>query len=229
MNGAKMIKSGTFDLDYIMDWFNKNSTVLTAVLAGMLVLGGGLYGYCYWNIQKEQAAHTILTDCMAQYDQAVQGKAKWDDVIAMCQAGYEKFSSTKVALYIRAIQVDALLAQQRKSEAEEYLGMMLASMSAHSPLYNLYALKLALLRLDMPHETANKDGLKKLEELATDLQNTNRDAAQYYLGLYYATHDNASRAKEVWQTLAAQNATIADNQARSPWAAHAQEKLNGLS
>ena len=66
-------------------------------------------------IQKERAAHTILVDCMSQYDQAAQGKGSWTDVATMCQAGYEKFSGTKVAPYILAVQVDALLAEQKQS------------------------------------------------------------------------------------------------------------------
>lgn len=230
MKGAKMVKSGKFNLDYLVDWSNKNSTALTAAFGLALLFAGGWYGYRYWDAQKEQAAHTILTDCMTQYDQAAQGKASWADVVAMCQAGYEKFNATKVSPYIVAVQVDALLAQQKKQEAYELLGTLLARIGTGSPLYHVYALKYALLRVDMPDATLNAAGLKDLEQLAADVHNMNRDAAQYYLGLYYATHDNASKAKEIWQALAAQNATTAaDAQARSPWAAHAQEKINGLS
>ena len=101
----------------------------------------------------------------------------------MAHAGYEKFSATKVAPYILSVEVDALLAQDKKQEALERLDLMISSVSSSSPLYPLYRLKQTLVKLDVPD-------LKEAALLSCSnwqqLQDNNfADAAQYYLGLYY--------------------------------------------
>ena len=87
--------------------------------------GFGAFASCMWwffwyrhfDIQKEQAAHTILADCLAQSDEAAQGKAQWADVAAMCHAGYEKFSKTKVAPYILAVKLMPCLPRETARSA----------------------------------------------------------------------------------------------------------------
>ena len=87
----------------------------------------------------------------SQYEQAAQGKAQWADVVTMAHAGYEKFSSTKVAPYILAVEVDALLAQDKKQEALDKLDLMVSKIGSSSPLYKLlYKLKQVLIKLDIP-------------------------------------------------------------------------------
>lgn len=208
--------------------FAKNN-LLVAGAAAVIIIGGG--GGFYWyhqnSIQKEQEAHTILVDCLAQAEEAAQGKAQWADVVAMCQAGYEKFANTKVAPYILAVQIDALLGQEKQQEAFEKLGLMLNAIGSSSPLYPLYKLKHALLSIDLPEQQSA--GLHELEALAADTKNIYNDAAQFYLGLYYRTHDQQGKALEVWQSLVARNEHVIDNLQRSSWASLAEEKLNGLT
>lgn len=228
MNSTNVINSAKNTIDNLIDWAQKN-IIYVGVAVGLLVLAAGSwYGYRYMGIQKEQAAYTILADCMTQFEQASQGKASWADVATMCQAGYEKFKDTKVAPYIIAIQVDALLAEQKQQEALDLLNVMITKIGTSSPLYPLYALKQALLKIDMTDTALNESGLKELEKLAADTNNIYNDAAQFYLGFYYKTHNNDQKAKEVWTNLVAINDAVTDEQARSPWASMAQEKMNGL-
>jgi hypothetical protein len=229
MNIKNAINSVQNKIDTLID-LGKNNLPIVGAGAGLVVLlAAGLYGYHYFGVQKEQAANTVLGDCMSQFDQAAQGKASFADVATMCQAGYEKFKNTKVAPYMLAIQVDALLGEQKQQEALDTINTMLAQISSSSPLYPLYSLKQALLKIDMPDEAINQSGLQELEKLAADTSNIYNDAAQFYVGFYYNTHGNAQKAKEVWTNLVAINDTVTDDQGRSPWAAMAQEKMNGLS
>lgn len=221
--------SNSWNMDTILDYAKKNIIAVSAGVAVMAVGVGGWYTYRYFDLQKEEAAHTILVDCLAQYEDAAQGRSAWSNVISMCQAGYEKYSSTKVAPYIVAIQVDALLADQKQQEALEKLDVMLTHLSASSPLYNLYAMKHALLRLDMNDAALKEKGLADLEKLALDNSNIYNDAAQFYLGLYYREQGDQTKAADTWKKLIALNDTIADDQGKSPWAALAQEKINGLA
>lgn len=204
-----------------------NPQYVGAALACMLLAGGGIFYYRSNAIKQEEAAYAVLSDCLAEYDQAAAGASEWKDVSAMCQAGYEKYSNTKVAPYILDIQADALLAQDKKEEAMEILSMMLSKVGGNSPLYSLYKLKLGLLKTDIA-EQANA-GLQDLEQLAADTHNQYRDVAQYYLGSYYREHGQKEKAVTVWKDLVAMNENLSDKQSGSPWAAMAQEKMNGLA
>ena len=206
-----------------------NPQYVGAALACLLVVGGGFYYYRSTVIKQEEAAFAVLSECLAEYDQAATGASEWKDVSAMCQAGYEKYGNTKVAPYILDIQVDALLAQDKKEEAMEVLSMMLSKVGNHSPLYSLYKLKLSLLKTDIADDAIKTAGIQDLEQLAADTNNHYRDVAQFYLGSLYREQGQKDKAATVWKELVALNEKLADKQASSPWAAMAQEKLNGLA
>lgn len=210
-------------------YLKNNPHYLGAALACLLLAGGGAYYYRSSVIKHEEAAYAILTDCLTEYDQAAAGASEWKDVSDMCQAGYEKYSDTKVAPYILDIQADALLAQDKKEEAMEILSMMLSKVGNSSPLYSLYKLKLGLLKTDIADEATKTAGVQELEQLAADTHNQYRDVAQYYLGSYYREHGQKEKAVTVWKELIAMNDNLADKQSSSPWAAMAQEKINGLA
>lgn len=213
----------------VVTYFKNNPAYVGAALACLLVAGGGAYFYRSSVVKHEQAAYEILSDCLAEYDQAAVGASEWKDVSAMCQAGYEKYSDTNAAPYILDIQADALLAQDKKEEAMEILSMMLSKVGTHSPLYSLYKLKLGLLKTDMADEAVKVAGVQDLEQLAADAHNQYRDVAQYYLGSYYRQQGQKDKAVTVWKELIAMNDNLADKQSASPWAAIAQEKINGLA
>lgn len=221
--------SWKISLDSYLMYLKNNPYYLGAALASLLVVGGGYYFYHSSVTHREQEAYAILSDCLSEYDQAASGASEWKDVSAMCQAGYEKYSNTKVAPYILDIQVDALLAQDKKEEAMEVLSMMLSKVGTGSPLYSLYKLKLGLLKTDMKDDSIKTAGVQDLEQLAADSHNQYRDVAQYYLGSYYREQGQKDKALTVWKELIALNDTVADKQAMSPWAAMAQEKINGLA
>ena len=214
-------------IDALQHYFQKNNGMVTIIAGVVLVLAAGGYGYRYWMQHKEQAAHTILHDCLSEFEAAQQGKAHWADIAAMCQAGYEKFSGTATAPYILAVAIDCLLADQKQPEALEKITTMLSKISK-SPLYNLYALKRALLILDMPDTALHPQALATIEQLANDTKNIYNDSAQFYAGYYYRQQGNTQKAMEFWNTLIANNKAITDEQGRSPWAAIAQEKMSGL-
>lgn len=203
-----------------------NLTYVGAGAAVLVLLAGGFYWHRHAAHQKEQAAFTILADCLSQYEQAAQGRAQWSDVITMADAGYQKFSGTKVAPYIISVEIDALLAQDKKQEALEKLNLMLSKLSTNASLYPLFALKQALIKIDMPEtQEAGVQALQKLADTRSDFS----DAAQYYLGLYYESAGQAQKALEIWKPLVALNENATDNLARSPWASMAQSKVNGLA
>ncbi len=222
-----LIHSWKLRIEHLITEITENTKLFGALCGVVIIVAGGWYGYRYWTVSQEEAAHTILTDCFTEYEQALQGKAQWADVALMCRAGYEKFSRTNIAPYMLAIEVDALLAQQKNTEALNVIDQMIARIGSSS-LYSLYALKRALMQIDMSDDALVQMGVKTLEQLAADSKNTVNDAAQFYLGYYYRAHNDEARAKEIWQQLVAINDALTDDQARSPWAELAREKMGGL-
>jgi len=204
-----------------------NPIFVAAALGVLLALGGGFYWYRTNTIKREQAAHTILVDILSQYDQAAQGKAQWDDVINMAQAGYDKFSTTSVAPYMLAAHIDALVAQDKKQEAAEKLDLMLSRIGTNSSLYDLYKLKQVLVKLDINNQDAV--ALEELQKLAQATSGNFSDAAQYYLGLYYQNSGDQQKAIQAWQPLMALNTNATDENGRSPWATMVEAKMNGLA
>lgn len=204
-----------------------NLTYVGAGFAAIALLAGGMYWYHYTKSQKEQAATTILSDCLSQYEQAAHGKAQWADVVTMAHAGYETFNTTKVAPYILSVEIDSLLQQDKKQEALERLDVMLSGMNSSSPLYDLYSLKQVLIRLDMPD--FKEAAVQELQKLAANSHNNFADAAQYYLGLYYQATNENDKALEIWKKLAVVNDMVTDSMGRSPWATMAQAKVSGLA
>lgn len=229
MTNPNTIPAWKITADKCVTYLKDNPYYMGAALACLLVAGGGFYFHRSSVIKNEEAAYAVLEDCLAEYDQAASGASEWKDVSAMCQAGYEKYNNTAVAPYILEIQADALLAQDKKEEAIEILSMMLSKVGNHSPLYSLYKLKISLLKTDVADETIKTAGLQDLEQLAADTHNNYRDVAQYYLGSYYREQGQKEKAANVWKELIAMNENVADKQGSSPWAALAQEKINGLA
>lgn len=197
-----------------------------SLLAGLLAFGGW-YLYSQRTTQSEHESFKIFNDCMREYERAIEGKAEWKDVDAMCSNGYQRNASSAVAPYILAIRIDALLAQQKQQEALEQSTIMLAHLPANSPLYAPYKTKHSLLEIDSSDEATRLHGLRELEKLANDTKNIYNDVALYYLGLYYFMHADLVQAKEIWNRLVLQ-AMPADKQGQSPWAARAKEKLQYL-
>ena len=229
MNSSSFVSTWKNQLDAWIKAIQNNFLIPAALLACALIAGGGWYGYHYFATQKEEQAHTILVDCFHEYEQALHGKSKWEDVANMCQAGYEKYSSTKAGSYIYSVLVDALIAQQQLPEALEKITFMINRISAQSPVYNLYRTKEALIKLDMADQSVQQAGLAQLEQLAQDKKNLYADQASYYVGLYYRQQGQLDKAREIWNALIAINADIMQDQARSVWASLAQEKMNGLT
>jgi tetratricopeptide (TPR) repeat protein len=218
-------------------WKTKFESYIAAAQDNLVYVGAGLglviaiAGAGYWyhssSMNKEQAATTILADCLSQYEQAEQGKAQWADVVTMAHAGYEKFSKTNVAPYILAIEIDALLAQEKNNEALEKLDLMVSKMGTSSPLYTLYKLKQILIKLDIPE--MKEAAFKELQQLSQAPTNNFSDEVLYYTGLYYQNAGEHEKAIQTWKPLIALNNTVSDQIARSPWATLAEAKMNGLA
>jgi len=101
-------------------------------------------------------------------------------------------------------------------------------------MHSLYALKVALMKMDMPNEDIQKEGFAELEEIAClkgehKKQKAGKFPALYYIGLYHWENDNFDKAKKVWDKLIAKAATPPSEDETSPYVMLAKEKLKQIN
>lgn len=192
--------------------FQKNLRELA--VAGALILSLGLIagGYYWYRSATNQKAQALLAQCLEEYERALYTNEAhmWHDVQMASSQGYERSKSSDLAPFFKSIQADAFYAQDKKEEALEALSAAVDAMSTSSPLYYLYATKLALMEYDY------KGSSERLMALAQNTKNPYKDMAQYYVGYYLLAQDKQIEARAYWKDLLQQN---------SVWAQQAQAQL----
>lgn len=180
--------------------------------------------------KQEQNAQKALASCMELYEQAAGANATatpWPTVETACKRAHEEYASSNLAPYFLSYQAEALIKQNKIDEAIVVINSMVDSLKTTSPLYYLYATKLALLEMDASDTAIHAKGLQRLEALAADTNNEQRDEALYYVGLYNWHHNDMAKAKESWQKLA--EIPAKNQEGISPWMQLVSERLNMLA
>jgi len=199
--------------------------LMMAVLLGVAV--GGFYLYKYYIYNKQATAQKVLSECLIEYERAAGGMGSWYDVEVALEMGYEQNTGSKLAPYFLAYKADAMLEQGKKQEALAVLQEALEKISPKDDLYGLYAVKLALMKLDNPD--SKKEGLQSLEDIA-EKDGSGKTGALYNLGLYY-WQNNIEKAKGYFEQLVAlevkQDGEIPAT--KSQFIEIAKEKLEQLS
>lgn len=193
-------------------------------VGGALIIVGGVWGYKYYTNKREAGAQIAFAENIQIYHEALQGKSDvWPHVEMKCETDYERYKSSSLAPYFLVLKADALVHQGKIVEACGILDTVIVSLPKDSPVLALYKTKRALMKIDTPETAKQTEGLEELRQLGADKTNLNNDVAQYYLGLYYWSHDDLTKALDIWKELVASQA--AEKLAASPWASLAQEKL----
>jgi hypothetical protein len=199
------------------------------ILGTLALMGaalGGAYYYHYSSTQREKKAHIALSETLHEFDKASRNQATWQDVSLAAQTGYRQHKNSSLAPYFLSLQAEADIHKGDIEETNKIMDTVLREMPTSSPLYYPLKLKYARMLIGSKDQNLSSNGLKELEKLAHDsaAYNTVQDAALYYLGGYYAAHDEVNRAKDTWQILV-QRFTAKKEGEKSPWAELAQVKL----
>jgi len=201
---------------------------VSIVLLFAAIAVSAFWGYRWWHRQREEGAQKALSEGIYAYQEALQGKDDfaWGNVAMLFNVGHEQHSSSSLAPFFIMFNADALLRQGNRAEAIVKFEEAIKTLPKDSAFLNLYKTKLALVRLDDETSDISEQGLKELNELANNAENSNRDMALYYVGLYYWSQNNIDDAKVVWQKLVD---TFKDEKiGASPWVGHAREKLDQI-
>ena len=216
----------------------KESRVSAFFTLALLLVATG-YGsfkvYTWFFVRKEVAAQTSFAESFEEYAQVLdvsldQKQTKdaiekqWEDLMVVLKAIDQKHGNTVYGDGAKALQVDVLLQEGKTKEALEVLESLCNELSSGSSLYYMYATKRALVMIDAGTVV---EGIAQLESLANDVNNKYSDTPAFYLGYYYWSINDVTKAKEVWKQF-----IVVDQQkpeSVSPWAAIVQSKLSQIA
>jgi tetratricopeptide (TPR) repeat protein len=151
---------------------------------------------------------------------------KWEKVSALFNKAYQGNASSSIAPYFKAFEAEALLNQQKHSQAIETLAQAVSEINDPAIKAN-YSLKLALMQLDDANESSHQKGFTHLKSLAENTKSLVHDAALFYLGSYFWHKQEFDVAKNYWNQLLLSYGP--DSKNPSPWADQAKEKLKLIS
>ena len=198
------------------------STLLAIAIVG--AGAAGWFSYRWYTAYKGQQAQKILSDCLQEYDKAVDGDTDWSEVASMNDLGYKQASGTALRPYFLVMQAQALARQQKVTEALEVMDRALGMLPAHSDYASLFDITRVLIQFDATGDQSKEQALQQLQAIADDQKNIYRDTAWYHIGEWYWSQDQLVQAKEAWQQLVDNKELFAD----SPWVFMAEQKLEGL-
>ena len=200
------------------------SKPLSIVFSFALALAVFSFAYKLWSAKRERAAQYDFSALMTEYETMSQDKnPEWEALLKKFEKNYEKHSGSALLPYYLSYKVKILLNQDKKEEALAELNKIITDIPG-SPLLSLYQMERALIQLDSADEAIKTAGLDALKNLATDINNKNRDSAQFYLGRYYWAMNDIDAARNIWQQLVDEQHD--EKLAPSPWVGFVQDKLN---
>jgi hypothetical protein len=186
--------------------FSDKNIYYGSVVAALFGLAAaGWYGYTWYKRGQERAAYKSLAETVEGYTKFVGGynPEKLADSERAFRAGAQAHSSSGLYPFFLFFQADTLIEQDKLKEAVGLLDTALSKMSAKQPLYYEYALKRALVKIDVDDASLQKQGRDELETLMRDGANPSQDMALYYGALdAQARGDKITAAKRFEEIVA---------------------------
>lgn len=207
---------------------NKHAARIAMGVGLAFLLISAFMGYRWYATSRAQAAQKHFADCVQEYNKAAQtGSQSWAMIAKIFELGVQDYGSTAMAPYFLAYQADALVHDNRLAEAASIMRRAVSGLSKSSDVYGLYALKSALMDIDVAEQegVASEKAVQALEALARNTKNKQRDAALYYLGRYYMDMGDTVRAQETLQALLNLSEQGDATTSTSPWAREAEKLI----
>lgn len=202
---------------------NRAITIALGILVAALIGG---YGYYWYKTRLEYNAQRDFAESAEDYYKlfasAKAGKA-WHDVEQGLAYRAEQNKNSTLAPYFLVYQADALLQEGKTAQALTILNNALSQLPKSSPIYYLYSIKRALIKLDSEQEAERAQGVSELDKLSTEKDNPYQDMASYYRGYHAWNIGSKAEARQIWS----QMSKFA--QQGSPWAQLAFVKLQGIA
>lgn len=204
------------------------------IVGGLLlvILGIGYGAYTAYSQSAEEQAYRAFAESYEFYGQALtqqfskdesdKSAALWQEAELAFRSGARQFPRSTLVPFFLAFHAEALVQLGRRAEALEVMDNLVTGHGT-SLLYPLYACKRALIKMDDP--TRLQEGITELTALADDPSNKNRDQALYYLGEYYWSQGDTTRAYARWHEIEVLR-TQGTTPTPSPWYELVKERMS---
>lgn len=176
---------------------NKRLSYGAVLIVGLGLVAATFYGYRWYRAGQEQAAYKDLAESIDAYERITtlaDAEKELMDSERAFHVGAEAHRSSVLYPFFLAFEADALTRLGKVQEAAVLLDKAVKLMDQKNPLYYLYALKAALVKIDTQDATLEKEGRASLDSLASTAANPLQDMALYYGGLDADTKGDRARA-----------------------------------
>jgi len=193
----------------ISSLFDDKRIYYGVIAAGCLAVASlGWVGYRWYRVDKERAAYKELAEAIDSYGKIITTTDAVDqltDSERAFLASAEQHKSSVLFPFFLAFHADALIRLGKIREAADQLDIAVKAMDASQPLYYLYALKAALVKIDTQDVSLEKEGRAQLATLASQTSNPLRTMAQFYSALDADTQGDRTRAVSLYKEIIAQS------------------------
>lgn len=186
---------------YIEDPRYRIYLIVFVVLITLAASGAGLwFFYKYYENKRSQDITIKLAQFIEDYDKSsnLEDIKELQDVLTVIS---DKYKNSKLYPFLIAYKSDIELKQNNEKRAIELLDDMVNSFNVSAPLYYVYAMKRAFLKLNSKINSFNNQGYTELKTLSNDVNNPLQVMAIYHLGLYEFYKGNESEAKKLFETV----------------------------
>ncbi len=190
---------------------------LIFAIAGLITLGW--FGYSWHRKGVEQVAYKELAESIDSYSLIRGDQEDLLDSERAFAAGAKEHRSSVLYPFFLSFQADTLIRQGKLADGAGLLEQAVKAMNAQHPLYYLYALKAALVKIDTKDATLEKQGRSEIDTLSSNVANPLQDMALYYKALDADTRDEHDSARSTY------NEIIAHDKKDSYWYQLADIKL----
>jgi predicted negative regulator of RcsB-dependent stress response len=217
--------------EILMSAVRDTKTRYALIAAGVFILGvAGYYGYRWHQKKTMQQAHRQFSESIEEYKKALHKPSLWNEVEDVFGLGRDNNKGSALEPFFMWHQAQALIAQEKYTQAVALMHDALALTPADSALLPLMRISYSLVRIDAGQAS---EGIADLEKLAHDLHNPYRDIALFYAGEYYNTHGDSGRAHALWHELLeafppVQGKGFNRSRDASPWSALVPESTVSL-
>ena len=199
--------------------------IMLGVLAGVLLVVGGYFGYHWYVVRRDSAAQLAYSSCqqLLRDVQATGEPEAWVQLEQQAVRGYKAHSSSSFFPYFKVLEAQALHGMGKHSEAIDAMEQAYGAISTSNPFASQLCLTMLLMKLDSADEVVRTQALDQLKAFADEQGAASRDGALFYLGRYHWARGEVEQARDIWRLLV--EAFPVEGEGASAWAQEASRLL----
>ena len=216
----------------LSEWYNQNikhkrsMRYMVIGVAIVVFLAADVMGYLWYTRHRDERAQLALSRCIELVDRAIRENVPhlWEQAGRELSEEYTRYAHrSALAPYFLLYNADVALHEGKSEQALAFTEQAVKELSKTAPLYDVYRVKLALMKIDAKDEKVRVQGKAELHAVASDPKSSQQDRALYYEGLIAFDSGDRAAAQVLWKDLLSR----ADK--GSVWAEMAQAKLEYLA